>query len=538
MFAGKKMGVQAFFVHLLPLILALITGALISYLAGQDQNWDLLNYHFYDAFAFLNHRAYLDFAPAGIQTFNNPLVDLLPYLFFSHLPTYISGMLLGAIQGLNLWLIYELCLLVLKRYIKSNAIYTFSFLIAFLSFFAAGNLSEMGSSMGDNTTGIFVLSGLLLLLLVHVKNYTKNKTMAINFLSYACFGIAAGLKLTNTVYLVAALCVELMNWSGLIAFLKKTILNLTGSLVGIIISYGFWGIYLYDRFANPIFPFYNHLFKSKYYPLVNFSDPRFFPHSFLQWVFYPFYFMHTQHLAAEVFYRYDGLAFAYASVLILLFAFLYKKVFMKNMYFNMGKPQRIVLFFITLGYILWLFEFSIYRYLIPLELLSILVVVIVSFVLIKRVGLVIALSLLLGIVIIATVRPMNWGRAPWQKSLFIIKLPYEIQDSSVILMSYSQPVSFLVPSFPKSVPSINIDSSLSSVNNPHTPTQQFIRSMVKGYLKSDKTFYAIETSPNKQIEVKAFAKYGFTPYSCKQIGTNVTAENITFYLCKTKYLLP
>ncbi len=50
-----------------------------SYLLGQDRNADLINYHLYNAFAFLNNKHY-DFAVAGLQSFFNPLIDL-PYYF-------------------------------------------------------------------------------------------------------------------------------------------------------------------------------------------------------------------------------------------------------------------------------------------------------------------------------------------------------------------------------------------------------------------------------------------------------------------------
>ena len=43
---------------------------------GQDANWDLRNYHFYNAWAFLHGRLGWDLAPAQMQTFLNPLLDL------------------------------------------------------------------------------------------------------------------------------------------------------------------------------------------------------------------------------------------------------------------------------------------------------------------------------------------------------------------------------------------------------------------------------------------------------------------------------
>ena len=67
--------------HLIPLELFIIIGGTSAYLLGQDQNWDLLNYHFYNAYALFHGRIFMDFAPAGIQTYSNPLLDTFSFIF-------------------------------------------------------------------------------------------------------------------------------------------------------------------------------------------------------------------------------------------------------------------------------------------------------------------------------------------------------------------------------------------------------------------------------------------------------------------------
>ena len=48
---------------------------------GQDANFDLKNYHFYNAWALLEGRFSVDFFAAGTQTYFNPLLDVVNYLF-------------------------------------------------------------------------------------------------------------------------------------------------------------------------------------------------------------------------------------------------------------------------------------------------------------------------------------------------------------------------------------------------------------------------------------------------------------------------
>src|SRR5688500_8071941 len=53
--------------------------AAVAWWLGQDTNWDLRNYHLYNAYAFLNDRQAMDLAPAGQQTWLNPLLDIFWY---------------------------------------------------------------------------------------------------------------------------------------------------------------------------------------------------------------------------------------------------------------------------------------------------------------------------------------------------------------------------------------------------------------------------------------------------------------------------
>jgi hypothetical protein len=58
------------------LLLLWIAAGLRSIALGKDVNWDLKNYHWYNAWAVLNGRVGYDVAPAQLQTYHNPLGDL------------------------------------------------------------------------------------------------------------------------------------------------------------------------------------------------------------------------------------------------------------------------------------------------------------------------------------------------------------------------------------------------------------------------------------------------------------------------------
>ena len=65
----------------------ILAAGLASVRERLDVNWDLKNYHYYDAFAFLEGRLAWDVAPAQIQTYHNPLADLPFYWLVQSVPS-------------------------------------------------------------------------------------------------------------------------------------------------------------------------------------------------------------------------------------------------------------------------------------------------------------------------------------------------------------------------------------------------------------------------------------------------------------------
>ena len=99
--------------RIVSLLVALAFGTW-SVLLGQDKNWDLLNYHLYNPYAFLHDRIEIDLAPAGIQTYFSPMLDIAYFKAISLLDPKTVGFLLGFLQGLNFFLLYAIAQRVLK----------------------------------------------------------------------------------------------------------------------------------------------------------------------------------------------------------------------------------------------------------------------------------------------------------------------------------------------------------------------------------------------------------------------------------------
>ena len=125
---------------------------------------------------------------------------------------------------------------------------------------------------------------------------------------------------------------------------------------------------------------------------------------------------------------------------------------------------RYILAAISLSYILWVVMFCIYRYIIPLEMLAPLAIVLAVMLLpfsMKVRG--ITTSALL-VVVAFSVSHGNWGRlSEWGDNFISVNVPpISDPDNTMILMAGYEPYSFVVPSFPKQIPFIRIQSNFAN----------------------------------------------------------------------------
>ena len=80
------------------LALAPFAFGLLALALGQDANWDLRNYHFYNAYAFLNDRYAMDLLPSQTPYFYNPMLDVPFFLLATHASAKFAGFVLGFVQ--------------------------------------------------------------------------------------------------------------------------------------------------------------------------------------------------------------------------------------------------------------------------------------------------------------------------------------------------------------------------------------------------------------------------------------------------------
>jgi hypothetical protein len=119
---------------------------LLSLASGQDDGWDMRNYHLYNVHALLNGRIGFDFSPAGFQSYFNPTLELPYYYLNQWLPPRAVGFAMGVLHGLAFLLLAGIA----RQLLGATAPRRTVLLLAAAGMFAPGFLSELGNTMGDN----------------------------------------------------------------------------------------------------------------------------------------------------------------------------------------------------------------------------------------------------------------------------------------------------------------------------------------------------------------------------------------------------
>lgn len=299
----------------------LFTGLLALYL-GQDANFDLRQYHWHNAYAYLNGRHVIDFMPSAGGFFLNPWIDIPFYIIATKISLQAAFLLLGIVQGLNFTLLFLLsyACLSIKDVEKKTAASTG---LAALGLFSAVGISQIGTTFYDNVTSLGIFLSLLLLVrrMDDLLSLPSGRAAQLALLFGIPAGLAMGLKLT-----CAGFCLGIA--VGLLALTPDArrclLLSFSysmGALLALLAAYGHWGLYLYHEYGSPIFPLYNQIFRSPLLPFVNLLDYATLKDARL--FFFPFFFGADSGLVSEVPWRDFRLPLLYALLIFLCAQYLF-----------------------------------------------------------------------------------------------------------------------------------------------------------------------------------------------------------------------
>ncbi|HLG89092.1 MAG TPA: hypothetical protein VKZ79_18065 [Alphaproteobacteria bacterium] len=435
--------------NLLLLLLSISASSAYSYARGQDLNWDQLNYHFYLPWALFHGRMETDLAPAAIQSFFNPIPYIPFYLMVQSMPPVAIGLVLGAIHGVNYWLVIRLAWRLTEGRVEAERVWATA-AATVISVASPMALSEIGTSFADILLSPLALGGLLLLTR-HDEAATKGDRAALLGASLL-FGAATSLKLTfapTMLGFVAASTLGARSWTGRSAAFGRTAL---GCAAAFILVGGFWYAKLWAAFGNPVFPYFNAVFASPDFAPTNLHDTAFMPKSLLDGLAYPFLWTIGQPgIGEQVSWR--DVRFVLLIVITIIGG-------LSTLSENDGAPRwklphrRLALFF-AVAFPAWLYEFGVQRYAVPLEfaLGPVFIALLMNFwhgALLRVAGLTVAL-----ISIVTLVVP-DWYHVSWTSHWYGFATA-AIPNEPTLYLIGAPPMSYAVPFLPGDARAVWID---------------------------------------------------------------------------------
>jgi hypothetical protein len=433
-------------IWLLPLLTAAYAVAI-----GRDANWDLLNYHYYNVFAWLHGRGEVDLAFSQLQTLFNPLLHLPLYIGMEYLDPRLYAALLGGTQGLNLILVWSIARLAWPA--SGSLERTGPVLVALTAGCGAGFLTQVGTSFGDTLLSLPLLGALRLIL---AKTRTTRRPALLIFVAGVMGGVACGLKPLSAIYAIA-LAAALASLPGLPSVRGRRLsVFAIGGLVGVIVSSGWWYWHVWRLTGNPLFPYYNDIFGSPLYWRERFVFRFFLPKTALEAIVYPWIWLLHPTRVSEI--RFVSLAVPGLMTLIVGLGIARFLGLRPQGESTNGTSTRALFVFWLVGYVLWLTQSSVYRFAVMLEMLAPLLVV----------GLLarwvpprlLTARILLALVPLMVVnRPANFGRFAYAERTMAVTA-VRVPRGTMIAVAGWAPLSYMVSAFPAGTPFVRIQSNM------------------------------------------------------------------------------
>jgi hypothetical protein len=514
----------------LVLVLGPVAYALLSLGLGQDANWDLRNYHWYAGYAFLEGRHGFDMLPSQTPSFYNPLPDVPLYLLASNLPARLAMFLWSLLHGLNFAFVFLLGRELLRVADPVRRVWAAAAAAA-VGVLGAGGLSQLGTTFHDNLIGLGPMLGLLVVARGRSALFEGRLSRALAAAALAGLpaGAAMGLKQPAVIWCVG-ICFAFFAAPG--PFGRRFLLSFAsgiGILAGIALSGGHWMWFLWETYGNPLHPYFNHVFRSPLAAISDYRDDHFLSLSptLLDRLLLPFRWTADPNLVGEI--PLPGETPWRDLRIPLLYALLPPAAAVAAWRGLRGRGQppaaeRHFIAALALAYATWAAMFAIYRYLVPLEMLAPLgACVALSWLPLSpraRAGLAGgALALML-----ATTVPGSWGRIPWTERLVMVRVP-EIPEPerAMVLMAGYQPLSFVVPHFPKAIPFVRIQSNFIQPDSWDNGYLHRLRARVAAHRGA---LYSLSTVPDTDLAEAAAAAYGLSldRASCRTVASNLNED--------------
>ncbi len=421
---------------------------------GKDTSWDFRNYHWYIPYALLNGRMTIDVAVAHQGSYYNPLSDVPFYLLARHTASWFAVAVLGLVQAANIIPLY----LIARSSLKTGEKTLGAAALAFFGMTGGMTLTLYGTHYYDNVFSLFTLTALAILICRRDEMAGGSLWSVAKWCLFAGFltGCTAGLKLPMAPFA--------MGFAGALAAgggSKKHLATRLGAggvggVAGFLACAGFWMWRMQTLTGNPLFPYFNDVFKSPMALASPYRDMRFLQGGFWKIVTYPIRFSIDYRIADDI--PYDDIRIGIVYVILIATVLIW--AFGKRSKEPLVDPvaARIGFVFVAVTYVFWLKLFAIHRYILQIEMLApILIAMGIGLWPLPRKVRLVTIGVLFFFALLFT-RSEHLQGAPLGDPYIAVDLP-KIADPAhtLVVMTGDAPLGFIAPALPPEVPVLRID---------------------------------------------------------------------------------
>jgi hypothetical protein len=507
---------------------------------GQDTNWDLRNYHFYNPFAYLTGRMGHDVAVSHVATYYNPLMYIPFYYAVTGLPPKAVGFILGVIPGFNVLFLYAIARRVIDLGRPSRTAW-FCLAAALLGLLGQTNLAEIGTSYADNILSLPVLAAVWLIVRFRGRLAAPGVAgWAVAAAAGLLSGAVFGLKQPFAVYCVG-LCASFFGlalpWRR--RFLLAFVFGL-GVLGGAALTGGYWMLEMWERFGNPLFPYFNEVFKSPWGAEGSYRDERFIPKSLLVRLLFPIWFNIDPMQVGEVGFRDLRFSLIYVLLIVLLARAVYRLLKKKTTGGSSAPAQsdrqsvtRFFVIFTVVSFVVWMQLFGVYRYIIVCEFLAPLVIFLLMAALLRNPQRCLRLTAAAFVLLLVTLEPGDWGRKPWGADYFGFEAPTLADpQNTIVVVTGNDPMAYMIPFFPPEVRFLRIQGF---VTGPSPTPNLTDRLMQAAIAKHTGPLFIIYRQYEEWSALNALEAYGLQMdrASCQEMNPLIEPQpEHPFYFCR------
>ncbi|MGZ5937634.1 MAG: hypothetical protein ACXWLK_09595, partial [Rhizomicrobium sp.] len=255
---------------------------------GKDTSWDFRNYHWYIPYAFLNGREGLDMIVAHQATYYSPFQDIPFYLLATHTPAWFALFTLGMVQGSNVVPLYLLG----RQTLRIEEYKLGAAALALLGQTGGLGLNMFGTTYHDNTMSLLILSSIVILVVQRKRLNEGSLWLVATIAAFAGFltGTTVGLKLPEAPFAIGFAAALISLGGGWKHQATRLVAGGLGGVIGFAAFMGYWMIHLEHLTGNPLFPYFNDVFKSPLALPAPYRDMRFLPTDLWASILFPILF--------------------------------------------------------------------------------------------------------------------------------------------------------------------------------------------------------------------------------------------------------